>query len=134
MALSAPDSPVLEKTRELCQSIVDHPDFAVLQDQINAFLADETTRSDYQSLVEKSETLQHKQRVGMAPTADEIADFEQHRDKVINNPVARGFLDAQQEMHSVREAVAKYVAKTFEIGRLPSEEDFSSCGAGCSCH
>jgi hypothetical protein len=72
--------------------------------------------------------------MGMPLSNDEILEFEKHRDALVNNPVAKGFLDAQQQMQTVQESVGQYVAKTFELGRLPSEEDFSSCGSGCGCH
>jgi hypothetical protein len=29
--------------------------------------------------------------------------------------------------------VTKYVTKTLEIGRVPSDADVESCGHGCSC-
>jgi hypothetical protein len=51
----------------------------------------------------------------------------------MGNPVARGFLDAQQQMQSVKSSVTKYVSKTLELGRVPSEDDFESCGPSCSC-
>jgi hypothetical protein len=52
------------------------------------------------------------------------------------NPVARGFLDAQQQMHKTQETVMKFVSKTFELGRVPTMEDMQegSCGTGCGCH
>ena len=45
-------------------------------------------------------------------------------------------LDAQQEMHKVQESVGQYIAKTLELGRMPTSDDFSSgsCGHGCGCH
>ena len=69
-------------------------------------------------------------------TGEEISDFEQHREALLGNPVAKGFLDAQEELHQVQESIHKYVNKTLELGRLPNEEDFSdgSCGHGCGCH
>ncbi len=99
-------------------------------------MADETARNEYESLMEKGESLNHKQQQGASLSPEEIADFERHRENVLNNPVSRSFLDAQQEMQKVQESVNKYVSKTFELGRLPTEEDLSSggCGEGCGCH
>ena len=51
----------------------------------------------------------------------------------LNNPVAKGFLDAQQQMQRVQSSVTKYVTKTFELGRVPEPDDFNTCGHGCSC-
>jgi cell fate (sporulation/competence/biofilm development) regulator YlbF (YheA/YmcA/DUF963 family) len=85
-------------------------------------------------VVQKSEALQQKQQMGEALTHEEIQAFETDREALASNPVARDFLDAQQQMHHVQDAVTKYVTKTFELGRLPVAEDLASCGAGCSCH
>jgi len=127
---------VQQKTRELCQAIVDQPEFQEMRQQIDAFMGDEAAKSLYQSVMEKGETLQYKQQTGSPLSSDEITAFEKDRDALVNNPVARGFLDAQEQMHKVQEAVGQYVSKTFELGRMPSEEDLSggSCGSGCGCH
>jgi hypothetical protein len=66
----------------------------------------------------------------------EIADFEKHRDALLANPVAHGFLDAQEELHHLQHSIQKYVSKTLETGRVPTAEDLSdSCGGhDCGCH
>jgi cell fate (sporulation/competence/biofilm development) regulator YlbF (YheA/YmcA/DUF963 family) len=124
---------IMEKTRELCQTIVAQPEFQNMRKRIDAFMADETAQTQYQQVVEKGEQLQQKQQRGSPLTPAEVQDFEKDRQLLVDNPVAKGFLDAQQEMHDIRHSVNKYVAKTFEVGRMPSEEDFSSCGHGCDC-
>ena len=124
---------ILEKTRELCQTIVDQPEFQQMLQRIDTFMADEKARGQYETVVEKSERLQHKQRAGQPLSEEEISDFESGRDLLLNNPVAKGFLDAQQHMQSVQSSVTKYVTKTFELGRVPEADDFESCGHGCSC-
>jgi len=127
---------ILQKTKELCQTIVEQPEFQAIRQQIDSFMASEEAKTQYQLVMEKGESLQHKQQMGMPLSNDEIRDFENHRNALVNNPVAKGFLDAQQRMQTVQESVGQYLAKTFELGRLPSEEDFSSgsCGSGCGCH
>ena len=127
---------IIEKTKELCQTIVEQPEFQSLRRQVDAFLANEESKLQYQLVVEKGEALQQKQQTGMPLSNDEIAEFEKHRETLINNPIARGFLDAQQEMHKVQESVGQYVAKTLELGRMPTVDDFpsGSCGSGCGCH
>jgi len=124
---------ILQKTLELCQTIVDQPEFVDMRQRIDAFLADEQAQAQYQSVVQKSEHLQHKQHSGEPLNNDEISEFETDRDTLLNNPVARGFLDAQQQMQRVQSSVTKYVTKTFELGRVPEPEDFDTCGQGCSC-
>jgi len=127
---------IIQKTKELCQTIVEQPEFQAFRRQVDAFLANELSKQQYQLVVEKGEALQQKQQTGMPLSNDEIAEFEKHQETLINNPIAKGFLDAQQEMHKVQESVGQYVAKTLELGRMPTSEDFpsESCGHGCGCH
>jgi cell fate (sporulation/competence/biofilm development) regulator YlbF (YheA/YmcA/DUF963 family) len=127
---------IIVKTRELCQTIVNQPQFQTIRQQIDAFLADETAKGQYQSVVEKGDILQQKQQMGLALTEAEIEDFEKDRQTMANNPLAQGFLNAQEELHRVQAAVTQYLTKTFELGRVPNQEDFSdgSCGHGCGCH
>ena len=127
------ENAVIQKTKELCQIILEQPEMQSARHRIDTFMADEGSRSLYDNVLMKGQALQQKQQMAMPLTGEEIAEFERHRETLLNNPVARGFLDAQEELHQVREAVQKYVAKTLEIGRIPGPEDFESCGAGCSC-
>ncbi len=104
-----------------------------LRQRIDTFMADEETRTQYDGLIAKGQALQEKQQQSQPLTGEEISDFEQHRDSLLKNPVAREFLDAQQEMHGVQESIQKYVRKTIELGRLPSEDELCS-GGGCGDH
>ncbi|HKQ38371.1 MAG TPA: YlbF family regulator [Verrucomicrobiae bacterium] len=124
------------KTRELCQAIVDQPEFQEMRRQVEAFMGDDKAKTQYQTVMEKGELLQHKQNMGAPLSNDEIVEFEKERDALVNNPIARGFLDARQQMQKVQESVGQFVAMTFELGRLPTEEDMNggSCGSGCGCH
>jgi cell fate (sporulation/competence/biofilm development) regulator YlbF (YheA/YmcA/DUF963 family) len=99
-------------------------------------MGDATAQSQYQEVVEKGNLLQQKQQSGAPMTGEEISAFEQQRDQLLNNPVAKGFLEAQEAMNKVQSSVNDYLTKTFELGRLPSAEDFDqgSCGSGCGCH
>src|ERR1044072_7796654 len=129
------DSMVVQKTRELCQTIVDQPEFQDIRKRIDTFMADEAAKTQYQSVMEKGGMLQHKKQMGLAMSAEGIKDFENKRDALVNNPVARDFIDAQQAMQKMQESVGQHVAKTFELGRAPRDEDFQgSCGSGCGCH
>ena len=128
------ENPVIQqKTRELCQAIIDQPDFQTIRRQVDAFLADESVKVQYQELSDRGAMLQHKQQTGMPLDMTEIADFEKKREAFLNSPVAQGFLAAQQAMQTVQESVSQYVTKTFELGRMPEQEDFDSCGHGCGC-
>ena len=130
------ETAITQKTRELCQTILEQPDVQALRLKIETFLSDEEAKSQYQLVSEKGEFLQHKQQQGLPLSNEEIAEFEKQRETLFNNPVARGFLDAQHEMHKMQESVGQYVTKTFELGRVPTSDDFQSgsCGSGCGCH
>ena len=134
MQLTTEESVVVQKTKELCQAILDQPEYQKIRQGLDAFLNNEEVRSQYQTLSEKGEYLQHKQQMGSQLDDKEVSDFERDRQSFLNNPIARGFLDAQQEMHRMQESVTHYVTKTFELGRVPEESDFESCGHGCGCH
>jgi cell fate (sporulation/competence/biofilm development) regulator YlbF (YheA/YmcA/DUF963 family) len=136
MTTQTADPAIVEKTRELCQTIVAQPEFQSIRNRIDAFMADEKAKTQYQNVMEKGEMLQQKQQMGVPLTPDEISDFEKNRDALVSNPVARDFIDAQQAMQKVQESVGQYVAKTFELGRAPTDQDFDSgsCGSGCGCH
>ena|SRR5437667_10424057 len=135
METNSENSAIAQKTRELCQVILDQPDFQTIRRRVDEFLADENIRLQYQELSDRGAMLQHKQQTGMPLDMKEIADFEKQRESFLNNPVAQGFLAAQEAVHSVQESITQYVAKTFELGRMPAQEDFDhgSCGHGCGC-
>ncbi|HTV75597.1 MAG TPA: YlbF family regulator, partial [Candidatus Baltobacteraceae bacterium] len=107
-----------EKTRELCQTIVAQPEMISIRKRIDAFMADDGARGQYESLMNKGQALHDKQHSGQPLNGVEIAEFEKQRDVLLGNPVARGFLDAQEELHGVQKTIQKLVSKTLEMGRL----------------
>jgi cell fate (sporulation/competence/biofilm development) regulator YlbF (YheA/YmcA/DUF963 family) len=134
MDLNLGNTVVLEKTRELCRTIVEQPDFQLVRRHIDAFLADEDAKHQYRQVVEKGEFLHHKQHQGVQLSPDEISDFQRQREALVRNPVAREFLAAQEVVQAVQETIGRHVSRTLELGRVPGPEDFESCGSGCSCH
>ncbi len=136
MQTTLEETSVLQKTKELCQAILDQPNMQSIRQRVDAFMADEKARAAYDVVMSKGQALQQKQQMSLPLSGDEITDFESHREALFNNPVARGFLDAQEELHQVQESIHTYVNKTLELGRMPAEEDISggSCGHGCGCH
>jgi cell fate (sporulation/competence/biofilm development) regulator YlbF (YheA/YmcA/DUF963 family) len=135
MSVIAQDPTVLKKTQELCQSILDQPNMLTLRQNITAFLGDEGARSQYETVMRKGQALHEKQHQSQQLSQEEISDFESSRDRLLANPVASAFLDAQEEMSHLRNAIQDFVAKTLELGRLPVAEDFEShgCCGGGSC-
>jgi cell fate (sporulation/competence/biofilm development) regulator YlbF (YheA/YmcA/DUF963 family) len=138
--LMASNGAVVLKTKELCQTILDHPEFKALQNQVQAFMDHEESRKQYQTVSELGTALRGKQQEGGELTPDEIEDFEKQREALLKNPVAAGFLDAQESIHDLKKLVVQHVSKTLELGRLPGEEDMqedgccSSGGCGGGCH
>lgn len=127
---------VIEKTKQLCQTILDDPNVASIRRRIDAFMADDQARNQYEVVMAKGQALNEKQQRSLPLSGEEISDFEKHREVLLGNAVARGFLDAQEEMHQIQHSIQEHVAKTLELGRVPLPEDFESgsCGHGCSCH
>ena len=127
---------VVEKTRELCSTILAQSGMGVIRKNIDTFMADEKSRSQYESLMAKGQALHEKQHQSLPLTGEEIGEFERQREAMLNNPVARGFLDAQEALHQLQESIQTQVSKTLELGRLPLPEDLQSgsCGHGCGCH
>jgi cell fate (sporulation/competence/biofilm development) regulator YlbF (YheA/YmcA/DUF963 family) len=137
MQTAIEQSPILEKTRELCQAILDQPTIQSVRQRITTFMGDDQSRALYDDLVNKGQALQQKQQMSLPLSGEEIADFEQHRDALMKNPIARDFIDAQEELHQVQHSIQQYVTKTLELGRLPTESELDACcgshgGCGCS--
>lgn len=125
--------PVLDKTIELCEAIVSQPAFAALRRDIDAFMEDDEAMQLYRDVAEKGQELSFKQQTGAGLTAEDISSFEQQRENLLRNNVARAFIEAQQQLNRVQQTVTRYINKTFELGRVPGPEDFGSCGPECSC-
>lgn len=136
MLLKVDKSAVIIKTEELCQAILEQASFKELKQKINAFMSDEKSKTQYQNLINKQNMLKEKQQQGMSLTDDDVQEFEREKQALLDNPVAKGFIDAQQEIHKVEETVSQYVSKTFDLERVPTEDDFQQgdCGPSCGCH
>jgi cell fate (sporulation/competence/biofilm development) regulator YlbF (YheA/YmcA/DUF963 family) len=138
MSAIAQDPAVLQKTQELCNTILNQPTMQSMRQQIDAFMGDEVARSQYETVMHKGRALHEKQHQSIPLSGEEIADFETNRDTLLANPVAKGYIDAQEELHGLRDSIHDYVSKTIELGRLPRAEDFErECcggnGGGCGC-
>src|SRR5437763_12242743 len=93
---------IQQKTIELCQAIIEQPDFQTIRRQVDAFLADESIKLQYQELSDRGAMLQHKQQTGMPLDMAEIADFEKRRETLLSSHTAQGFLAAQQALPHVQ--------------------------------
>jgi cell fate (sporulation/competence/biofilm development) regulator YlbF (YheA/YmcA/DUF963 family) len=136
MESTTKESPIIQKAMELCQAVAAQPDFQALKSKVDAFMSDEALKFQFQQVNQLNELLEMRQRGGLAIKDEEIAHFESLRQGVLENPVAQGFIEAQQEMQKLHEAIGRFVNKTFELGRSPEYEDVfdGSCGSNCGCH
>lgn len=134
------DNAVTQKTRELCQAILDQPEVRAMRKNIETFMADTPARTQYETLMDQGQKLHEKQHAGESLKQSEVDAFDKLRDEFLKNPVARGFLDAQDDMRKLQQQVTRYVSKTFELGHVPEESELESgcCGGeggggGCGC-
>jgi len=129
--LNEQETPVIAKTRELCQALVDLESYRDLKAKYDAFVADSQAQSMYQDLSDKQSRLVHKQESGQELTEEEIRDFEDQREQLLLHPVAGGFVEAQQGFEELRDTVVRYITKTFELGRVPSADEVKPKGGCC---
>lgn len=127
----ADDSPVMIKARELCAEIAKDSRFADLQQDVERFMNDDEAKLMYQSVHERGSELHQKQHAGVELGAAEIREFEAARDELMNNGVAKSFMDAQGELETVQKAINKFVGLTLELGRVPTAEDLAASEGGC---
>ena len=129
------ESPVVQRTLELCHAITQQEDFQSLKTRFDAFFADELLKFKFQQLNQLGQILQMKQEGGVEIKEEEISQFESLRDEVMGNSIATEFLDAQKELQQLHQMVDRYLDRTFELGRKPEYEDIhdGSCG-NCDCH
>ncbi len=122
------------KTRELCDALVVSPEFASIRGRIDRFAGDAEARMQFELVNRKGAALEQKQQEGEEITETEVAEFERLREGLISNEVAREFLEAREEMIALQEGLQQWVAKTFELGRTPTQDDMGgSCGPTCGC-
>src|SRR2546422_6426018 len=76
METNSENSVILEKTRELCQAIVEQLDFQTIRQRVDAFLADESIKLQYQELSDRGAMLQHKQQTGMPRSEEHTSELQ----------------------------------------------------------
>jgi cell fate (sporulation/competence/biofilm development) regulator YlbF (YheA/YmcA/DUF963 family) len=134
--LNVRETPVIEKTKELCETLLAQDSYKRLKGQLDAFVADDEAQKMYQDLSAKQSELVQKQEQTGNLTEEEISAFEDQRERLLMHPVAGGFVEAQQGFEELRETIVRYVTKSFELGRVPTAEEVEPkqggcCGGGC---
>src|SRR5580698_6006865 len=67
---------VRQKTVELCETIVQQPQFQSIRRRVDSFMADSAAQKQYQSLSEKGRSLHERQHQGLPLDGKEIAAFD----------------------------------------------------------
>ena len=94
MQTTTEPSAIIGKTHDLCQTILEQPEFQNIRLRIDTFMVNDAARGQYELLSEKGQFLQHKQQQGLPLADEEVTDFESLREKFFSDPVARGFMEA----------------------------------------
>lgn len=129
--LNAQETPVIAKTRELCEALLAQDGYKELKAKLDAFVADPEAQAMYQTLSqEQSRLVALQQETGDIPE-EEVSAFEDRREKLLLHPVAGGFVEAQRGFEELRDTVVNYVTKTFELGRVPTPEEVAPQGGCC---
>ena len=133
MSMLTDDSAVMTKARELCAAIAEDAHFLELQKKVETFLDDDSARLMYQGVHERGSELHQKQHAGVELGESEIKEFESARDALMQNDVARSFMDAQGELESLQQTIGKYIGMTLELGRVPTADDIAQASGGGCC-
>ena len=124
------NSVILERTRDLCSAILEWPEYKEQVTHIEAFLADEGAKTEYRAFAQLGEEMHQKQHAG-ALTDDDIKNYETKKGALEEKPLIGKFLAAQDSLNDIHRTVSQHVAKTLELGRMPTPEDFESSGGCC---
>ena len=128
-----------EKTRELCEFLVEQEGYQEAWRDIEAFLSDEDAKQAYRAWQERGSAMHRRQHQGVEPTEEEIVELENLKAAVMGNAVAANFVQAEGHMNRIFGTVTKMLQKTLQLGYVPSEVDLMEsecCGGhgGCGCH
>ena len=128
--------PVEAKTLELCQTLVQDPEFSGLFQKVDRYLADAGAQFQLGQFQEVSQLLQHKHSMGAELSAEEIAQYEGMRQAVMESEIIREFVGAQEKIELIQDQIHRFLMKTFQVGRVPTAEDFfeETCESDCGCH
>lgn len=124
-----------EKTRELCQHLLDDPTFVSAQERIEAFESCEEAQELYHAWQTKTAELHHLHHQGRQPSQADIVEVERLKEAVMDNAVAFDFVEAEDSLNLIFSTVMKMVQKTLQNGRIPTEEELHEhgCCGGGSC-
>jgi cell fate (sporulation/competence/biofilm development) regulator YlbF (YheA/YmcA/DUF963 family) len=125
-----------EKTRELCNFLLEDGGYAAAQGKINAFEEDKEAQELYRNWQRKGSELQHMHQEGREPGEEDIAEMERLKGLVMDHSIGSDFIEAEETLNSMFGTVMKMVQKTLQDGAVPSDEDLDECcgNGGCGCN
>lgn len=134
MEIASSENGLGARTRDLCDALAQSPEFESIRLRIERFSGDVEARMQFELVSRRGAQLQQRQEAGEMLPEQELAEFERQREALVSNDVAREFLEAREDMIRLQEDIARWVGKTFELGRAPTAADMEgSCGPGCGC-
>ncbi len=131
------ETAIIAKTRELCAALLEDAELQTNLAKVTAFIDDEKSHAQFVELNEAGDTLQRRQQAGELLSPEEIANFKKMQEAAAGNAVITEFFEAQSILQGLHNEISGYIAKTFELRRVPTAEDFpeeGGCGHGCGCH
>ncbi|MDF1816290.1 MAG: YlbF family regulator [Verrucomicrobiales bacterium] len=125
-----------EKTRELCQFILEDPAYAAASGSIDTFQESEEAQKIYRNWQQKAAELHHMHHEGKEPEQSDIVELERLKQVVMDNQIAADFVEAEDSVNDIFGTVMKMVQKTLQNGSIPTEDDLNECcgNSGCGCH
>ncbi len=134
--IQAAPTTIEEKTRELCECIVEDAVFTSAQGKIEAFLGDDDAKTLYRDWQQQAEMLHQKHHQGEEASPEELAELKAREEKVMSHPVGADFVAAEDTMNRLFQSVTRMVQKTLQNGEVPSPEEMEECcgNSGCGCH
>lgn len=125
-------APSLEdKTRELCQFIIDSPNFVTAQGRCDAFDDDVAAQKLYQNWREFEMDLHRRHQEGYQPNQDDIAKLEKLRGEAMKNSTLVDFVEAEEALNGMFGKVVKILQRTLQTGAVPTDEELEECcGSG----
>ncbi|MCP4847731.1 MAG: YlbF family regulator [Verrucomicrobiaceae bacterium] len=120
-----------ETAKDLCRALLEDEKLKGVFTSIDAFMENDVSKELFSQMQTKSEELQNKQQAGIELTAGEVEEYNKLREKMLDDPAAKAFVEAQESIQSVHQTIGSWVSLVFENGRMPTEEEFEGhCGPG----
>ena len=120
-----------ETAKDLCRALLEDEKLKGVFASIDAFMENDVSKELFSQMQVKGEELQTKQQAGIELTAGEVEEYNQLREKMLDDPAAKAFVEAQESIQSVHQTIGSWVSLVFENGRMPTEEEFAGhCGPG----